>query len=181
MQMEEARLLEYAALAESASSHPISKSLQKAYGKAIDRSRVTDIEEISGNGVTAKVDGIPVAAGNAKLMERLGIPYKECHHVGTVVHMAVNGAYAGHILISDLLKPNAKEAITSLNHAGIEKTVMLTGDSKKVADQVAKELGIGEVYSELLPEVLLTHHAELCLTLAIHSSVMQPTGSVTYC
>ena len=150
-EMEEARLLEYAALAESASSHPISKSLQKAYGKAIDRSRVTDIEEISGNGVTAKVDGIPVAAGNAKLMERLGIPYKECHHVGTVVHMAVNGAYAGHILISDLLKPNAKEAITSLNHAGIEKTVMLTGDSKKVADQVAKELGIGEVYSELLP------------------------------
>lgn len=150
-EMEEAKLLEYAALAESASSHPISKSLQKAYGKAIDRSRVTDIEEISGNGVTAKVDGIPVAAGNAKLMERLGIPYKECHHVGTVVHMAVNGAYAGHILISDLLKPNAKEAITSLKHAGIEKTVMLTGDSKKVADQVAKELGIGEVYSELLP------------------------------
>ena len=150
-EMEEARLLEYAALAESASSHPISKSLQKAYGKAIDRSRVTDIEEISGNGVTAKVDGIPVAAGNAKLMERLGIPYKECHHVGTVVHMAVNGAYAGHILISDLLKPNAKEAITSLKHAGIEKTVMLTGDSKKVADQVAKELGIGEVYGELLP------------------------------
>ena len=150
-EMEEARLLEYAALAESASSHPISKSLQKAYGKAIDRSRVTDIEEISGNGVIAKVDGIPVAAGNAKLMERLGIPYKECHHVGTVVHMAVNGAYAGHILISDLLKPNAKEAITSLKHAGIEKTVMLTGDSKKVADQVAKELGIGEVYSELLP------------------------------
>lgn len=150
-EMEEARLLEYAALAESASSHPISKSLQKAYGKAIDRSRVTDIEEISGNGVTAKVDGIPVAAGNAKLMERLGIAYKECHHVGTVVHMAVNGAYAGHILISDLLKPNAKEAITSLKRAGIEKTVMLTGDSKKVADQVAKELGIGEVYSELLP------------------------------
>ena len=150
-EMEEARLLEYAALAESASSHPISKSLQKAYGKAIDRSRVTDIEEISGNGVIAKVDGIPVAAGNAKLMERLGIPYKECHHVGTVVHMAVNGAYAGHILISDLLKPNAKEAITSLKHAGIEKTVMLTGDAKKVADQVAKELGIGEVYSELLP------------------------------
>lgn len=150
-EMEEARLLEYAALAESASSHPISKSLQKAYGKAIDRSRVTDIEEISGNGVTAKIDGIPVAAGNAKLMERLGIPYKECHHVGTVVHMAVNGAYAGHILISDLLKPNAKEAITSLKRAGIEKTVMLTGDAKKVADQVAKELGIGEVYSELLP------------------------------
>ena len=150
-EMEEARLLEYAALAESASSHPISKSLQKAYGKAIDRSRVTDIEEISGNGVTAKVDGIPVAAGNAKLMERLGIPYKECHHVGTVVHMAVNGTYAGHILISDLLKPNAKEAIKSLKHAGIEKTVMLTGDAKKVADQVAQELGIGEVYSELLP------------------------------
>lgn len=150
-EMPDEKLLEYAALAECSSSHPISKSLQKAYGKAIDRSRVTDIEEISGNGVTAKIDGIPVAAGNAKLMERLGIPYKECHHVGTVVHMAVNGAYAGHILISDLLKPNAKEAITSLKHAGIEKTVMLTGDSKKVADQVAKELGIGEVYSELLP------------------------------
>ena len=152
-EMEEARLLEYAALAESASSHPISKSLQKAYGKAIDRSRVTDIEEISGNGVTAKIDGIPVAAGNAKLMERLGIPYKECHHVGTVVHMAVNGAYAGHILISDLLKPNAKEAITSLKHAGIEKTVMLTGDSKKVADQVAKELGIGEVPADKVSKV----------------------------
>lgn len=149
--IEDEKLLEYAALAESASSHPISKSLQKAYGKEIDLSRVTDIEEISGNGVTAKVDGVWVAAGNAKLMERLGIPYQECHHVGTVVHMAVNGEYEGHILIADLLKPNAKAAIQGLEHAGIEKTVMLTGDAKKVADQVAGELGIGEVYSELLP------------------------------
>ena len=145
------KLLEYAALAECSSSHPISKSLQKAYGKPIDRNRVTDIEEISGNGVTAKVDGISVAAGNAKLMKRLGISYQECHHVGTVIHMAVDGKYEGHILISDILKPHAKEAITELKKAGIKKTVMLTGDSKRVADQVAKELGIGEVYSELLP------------------------------
>ena len=137
------KLLEYAALAECSSSHPISKSLQKAYGKPIDRNRVTDIEEISGNGVTAKVDGISVAAGNAKLMKRL--------HVGTVIHMAVDGKYEGHILISDILKPHAKEAIAELKKAGIKKTVMLTGDSKRVADQVAKELGIGEVYSELLP------------------------------
>ncbi|MFZ2179126.1 MAG: heavy metal translocating P-type ATPase [Blautia wexlerae] len=145
------KLLEYAALAECSSSHPISKSLQKAYGKPIDRNRVTDIEEISGNGVTAKVDGISVAAGNAKLMKRLGISYQECHHVGTVIHMAVDGKYEGHILISDILKPHAKEAISELKKAGIKKTVMLTGDSKRVADQVAKELGIGEVYSELLP------------------------------
>ena len=145
------KLLEYAALAECSSSHPISKSLQKAYGKPIDRNRVTDIEEISGNGVTAKVDGISVAAGNAKLMKRLGISYQECHHVGTVIHMAVDGRYEGHILISDILKPHAKEAIAELKKAGIKKTVMLTGDSKRVADQVAKELGIVEVYSELLP------------------------------
>ena len=145
------KLLEYAALAECSSSHPISKSLQKAYGNPIDRNRVTDIEEISGNGVTAKVDGISVAAGNAKLMKRLGISYQECHHVGTVIHMAVDGKYEGHILISDILKPHAKEAIAELKKAGIKKTVMLTGDSKRVADQVAKELGIGEVYSELLP------------------------------
>ncbi len=145
------KLLEYAALAECSSSHPISKSLQKAYGKPIDRNRVTDIEEISGNGVTAKVDGISVAEGNAKLMKRLGISYQECHHVGTVIHMAVDGKYEGHILISDILKPHAKEAIAELKKAGIKKTVMLTGDSKRVADQVAKELGIGEVYSELLP------------------------------
>ena len=145
------KLLEYAALAECSSSHPISKSLQKAYGKPIDRNRVTDIEEISGNGVTAKVDGISVAAGNAKLMKRLGISYQECHHVGTVIHMAVDGKYEGHILISDILKPHAKEAIAELKKAGIKKTIMLTGDSKRVADQVAKELGIGEVYSELLP------------------------------
>lgn len=147
----EEQLLEYAALAECSSSHPISKSLQKAYGKPIDRNRVTDIEEISGNGVTAKVDGISVAAGNAKLMKRLGISYQECHHVGTVIHMAVDGRYEGHILISDILKPHAKEAIAELKKAGIKKTVMLTGDSKRVADQVAKELGIEEVYSELLP------------------------------
>ena len=145
------KLLEYAALAECSSSHPISKSLQKAYGKPIDRNRVTNIEEISGNGVTAKVDGISVAAGNAKLMKRLGISYQECHHVGTVIHMAVDGRYEGHILISDILKPHAKEAIAELKKAGIKKTVMLTGESKRVADQVAKELGIEEVYSELLP------------------------------
>ena len=149
--MAEEKLLEYAALAECSSSHPISKSLQRAYGKPIDRSRVTDIQEISGCGLTAKVDGTPVAAGKAKLMKKLGISYQECHQVGTVIHMAVNGVYAGHILISDLLKPHAKEAITALHKAGITKTVMLTGDMKKVADQTAAELGISEVYSELLP------------------------------
>lgn len=149
--MPDEKLLEYAALAECSSSHPISKSLQKAYGKPIDRNRVTDIEEISGNGVIAKVDGISVAAGNTKLMDRLGIAYQDCHHVGTVVHMAIDGKYAGHILISDIIKPHAKEAIAELKKAGISKTVMLTGDSKRVADQVAEELGIQEVYSELLP------------------------------
>ena len=149
--MPDDELLEYAAYAESFSSHPISKSLQKAYGKEIDKSRVTDIEEISGNGVTAKVDGNLVAAGNGKLMKHLGIEYQECHQVGTVVHVAVNGAYAGHILISDLLKPGAKDAIRGLKKAGIAKTVMLTGDAKAVADQVAKELEIDEVCSELLP------------------------------
>lgn len=150
-EMSDEKLLEYAALAECSSSHPISKSLQKAYGKPIDRNRVTDIEEISGNGVIAKVDGISVAAGNTKLMNRLGIAYQDCHHVGTVVHMAIDGKYAGHILISDIIKPHAKEAIAELKKAGISKTVMLTGDSKRVADQVAEELGIQEVYSELLP------------------------------
>ena len=150
-QMEDAKLLEYAAYAECSSSHPISKSLQKAYGKPIDRSRVTDIEEISGNGVMAKVDGILVAAGNAKLMKKLGISYQDCHQVGTVVHMAIDGKYAGHILISDILKPHAKEAIRELKKAGVTKTVMLTGDAKNVAEQVASELEIGEIYSELLP------------------------------
>lgn len=149
--IEEGKLLEYAALAESYSSHPISKSLQKAYGKAIDQSRVSDVEEISGNGVTAKVDGVSVAAGNAKLMKRIGVEYTDCHSVGTVVHMAVDGVYAGHILISDIVKPHAKEAIKELKKAGVTKTVMLTGDAKNVGEQVAKELGIGEVYTELLP------------------------------
>lgn len=149
--IEEGKLLEYAALAESYSSHPISKSLQKAYGKPIDQSRVSDVEEISGNGVTAKVDGVSVAAGNAKLMKRIGVEYADCHSVGTVVHMAVDGAYAGHILISDIVKPHAKEAIKELKKAGVTKTVMLTGDAKNVGEQVAKELGIGEVYAELLP------------------------------
>ena len=159
--MENRKLLEYAALAECASSHPISKSLQKAYGKPIDRNRVTDIEEISGNGVIAKVDGISVAAGNTKLMNRLGIAYQDCHHVGTVVHMAIDGKYAGHILISDIIKPHAKEAIAELKKAGISKTVMLTGDSKRVADQIAEELGIQEVYSELLPADKVSRVEEL--------------------
>lgn len=150
-QMGDEKILEYAALAESASSHPISKSLQHAYGKEIDRSRVSDIQEISGNGITAKVDGIPVAVGNAKLMQKLGIPHIDCHHVGTVIHMAINGAYAGHILISDVLKPHSRQAVDALRKSGVEKTVMLTGDAKKVADQVAASLGMDEVYSELLP------------------------------
>ena len=150
-EMDEAKLLEYAALAECASSHPISKSLQHAYGKAIDRSRVTDIQEISGHGVTARVDGVSVAAGNSKLMEQLGIPYHDCHSVGTIIHMAVNGQYAGHIVISDVVKPHAKEAIDALHRAGVEKTVMLTGDARKVADAVAAQLGVDEVHSELLP------------------------------
>ena len=160
-EMPNEKLLEYAALAECSSSHPISKSLQKAYGKPIDRNRVSDIEEISGNGVIAKVDGVSVAAGNTKLMNRLGIAYQDCHHVGTVVHMAIDGKYAGHILISDIIKPHAKEAIAELKKAGISKTVMLTGDSKRVADQVAKELGIQEVYSELLPADKVSRVEEL--------------------
>ena len=160
-EMPDEKLLEYAALAECSSSHPISKSLQKAYGKPIDRNRVSDIEEISGNGVIAKVDGISVAAGNTKLMNRLGIAYQDCHHVGTVVHMAIDGKYAGHILISDIIKPHAKEAIAELKKAGISKTVMLTGDSKRVADQVAGELGIQEVYSELLPADKVSRVEEL--------------------
>ena len=160
-EMPDEKLLEYAALAECSSSHPISKSLQKAYGKPIDRNRVSDIEEISGNGVIAKVDGVSVAAGNTKLMNRLGIAYQDCHHVGTVVHIAIDGKYAGHILISDIIKPHAKEAIAELKKAGISKTVMLTGDSKRVADQVAEELGIQEVYSELLPADKVSRVEEL--------------------
>ena len=150
-QLENEKLLEYAALAESASSHPISKSLRKAYGREIDRSRVSDIREISGNGVIAKVDGIQVAAGNDKLMEHLGISFIPCHSVGTIIHMAVDGAYAGHILISDIVKPHSKEALQALKAAGVRRTVMLTGDSRRVAEAVAKELGVDEVYSELLP------------------------------
>ena len=149
--MDEKKLLEYAALAECASSHPISRSLQRAYGRPIDRSRVTDIQESSGHGVTAVVDGHTVAAGNSKLMERLGVAYHDCHSVGTIIHMAVDGQYAGHIVISDVVKPNAKAAIDALHSAGVEKTVMLTGDTKKVADAVAAELGVDEVHSELLP------------------------------
>ncbi len=150
-EMDRAQLLEYAALAESASSHPISKSLQRAYGKEIDRSRVTDIQEISGNGVMAKVDGVNVAAGNSKLMDRLGVKWIDCHEAGTIIHMAVDGRYAGHIVISDIEKPHAKEAIQALKKAGVEKTVMLTGDSRKVAEHVAADLGIDEVHAELLP------------------------------
>ena len=149
--LEEAKLLEYAALAECASSHPISKSLQKAYGKEIDRSRVTDIEEVSGRGILAKVDGVPVAAGNHKLMEQLGIDFIDCHSVGTIIHMAIDGKYAGHIVISDVVKPSSKQAIEQLHRAGVTKTVILTGDAKKVAASVAKELGVDEVYSDLLP------------------------------
>ena len=161
--MEDRKLLEYAALAESASSHPISKSLQKACGKPLDRSRVSDIEEIGGNGITAKVDGTAVAVGNTKLMERLGIPAVECHQVGTVVHVAIDGAYAGHILISDRIKPHAKQAIENLKKAGVTRTVMLTGDRKQVADTVAKELGIDEVHSELLPADKVSRVEELLL------------------
>ena len=150
--LEDRKLLEYAALAESASSHPISKSLQRAYGKPIDRSRVTDIQEISGNGVTAVVDGHAVAAGNDKLMDRLGIPYIPCRSVGTIIHMAIDGRYAGHIVISDVVKPHSGAAVQALKAAGVRRTVMLTGDAGKVADQVAAELGLDEVYSELLPE-----------------------------
>ena len=150
-EMENAKLVEYAALAESASSHPISKSLQRAYGKEIDRSRVSQIQEISGNGVTAVVDDHTVAAGNDKLMDRLGIPYISCHSVGTIIHMAIDGQYAGHIVISDLIKPTSRQAIQALKSAGVYKTVMLTGDAKQVADQVAEELGVDQVYSQLLP------------------------------
>ena len=150
-EMPKEKLLEYAALAESYSSHPISRSLQRAYGKEIDKTRVTEVEEISGHGITAKVDGVPVAAGNDKLMECLGIACNDCHSVGTIIHMAVNGTYAGHIVISDIIKPHAKEAIKALKAAGVKKTVMLTGDADRVAQSVAKELGIDEVHSELLP------------------------------
>ena len=150
-EMDEHKLVEYAALAESASSHPISKSLQKAYGTEIDRSRVTDIQEISGNGVIATVDGHQVAAGNDKLMNHLGVQAIPCHSVGTIIHMAIDGKYAGHIVISDIVKPHSKAAIQALKAAGVSKTVMLTGDAKKVADQVASSLGLDDVYSELLP------------------------------
>lgn len=150
-QLDEAKLLEYAALAECASSHPISKSLQKAYGNPIDRTRVTDIEEISGHGIVAKVDGHAVAAGNDKLMQKLGISYIDCHSVGTIIHMAIDGQYAGHIVISDIIKPHSKAAITALKRRGVEKTVMLTGDTRAVAEHVAAELGVDEVRSELLP------------------------------
>ena len=149
--MADEKLLEYAALAESASSHPISRSLQRAYGKEIDRSRVTDIQEISGNGVTARVDGLQVAAGNDKLMEHLGISYISCHEAGTVIHMAIDGQYAGHILISDMEKPHSREAIRELKKAGVRRTVMLTGDRKEAAEQTASRLGLDEVHSELLP------------------------------
>ena len=159
--MDEKELLEYAALAECASSHPISKSIQKAYGKEIDRNRVTDIREISGHGILAKVDGKEVAAGNVKLMKKLGVEYKECHSVGTIVHMAVDGKYEGHIVIADIIKPKAKEAIARLKKAGVQKTIMLTGDTKAVAEQVAQSLGIDEVYSELLPGDKVTKVEEI--------------------
>lgn len=160
-EMDREKLLEYAALAESASSHPISKSLQRAWGKEIDRSRVTDIKEISGNGVTAKVDGVEVAAGNPKLMDKLGVKWIDCHQPGTIIHMAVAGRYAGHIVISDIEKPHAREAVRALKRAGVEKTVMLTGDSRKVAEHVAADLGIDEVYAELLPADKVSRVEEL--------------------
>lgn len=160
-EMDREKLLEYAAFAESASSHPISKSLQRAYGKEIDRSRVTDIQEISGNGVTAKVDGVDVAAGNSKLMDKLGVKWIDCHQSGTIIHMAVDGRYAGHIVISDIEKPHAKEAVRALKRAGVEKTVMLTGDSRKVAEHVAADLGIDEVHAELLPADKVSRVEEL--------------------
>ena len=159
--MEEAKILEYAALAESFSTHPISRSLKTAYGKEIDQNRVTDVEEISGNGVTAKVDGVSVAVGNAKLMKRIGVEAVECHQVGTVIHVAINGAYAVHILIADVPKPTSKEAIANLKKHGIKETVMLTGDIDKVAQQVAGELGVDRVYSELLPADKVTKVEEL--------------------
>lgn len=159
--MDKDQLLEYAALAESYSTHPISKSLQKAYGKPVDKSRIANVEEISGNGVTALIDGRPVAAGNEKLMKRLGIASAECTEAGTVVHMAVGGTYAGYILISDLLKPHAKEAVAALRQVGVKKTVMLTGDRKQAAEQVAAELEIDKVYSELLPADKVSRVEEL--------------------
>ena len=162
-EMENEKLVEYAALAESASSHPISKSLQRAYGREIDRSRVTDVQEISGSGVIAKVDGVEVAAGNDKLMDRLGVPYIPCHSVGTIIHMAVGGKYAGHIVISDEEKPPAREAVQALRSAGVHRTVMLTGDAKPVADQVAQSLGIDQVYAELLPAGKVEKVEELLL------------------
>ena len=162
-EMENEKLVEYAALAESASSHPISKSLQRAYGWEIDRSRVTDVQEISGSGVIAKVDGVEVAAGNDKLMDRLGVPYIPCHSVGTIIHMAVGGKYAGHIVISDVVKPHAREAVQALRSAGVHRTVMLTGDAKPVADQVAQSLGIDQVYAELLPAGKVEKVEELLL------------------
>lgn len=160
-EMDEKELLEYAALAECASSHPISKSIQKAYGKETDRNRVKDIREISGHGILAKVDGREVAAGNVKLMKKLGVEYKECHSVGTIIHMAVDGKYEGHIVIADIIKPKAKEAIARLKKAGVQKTIMLTGDAKAVAEQVAQSLGIDEVYSELLPGDKVTKVEEI--------------------
>lgn len=150
-ELENEKLIELAALAESSSTHPISRSLQRAYGREIDRSRVTEVQEIGGNGVIARVDGMEVAAGNARLMERLGVPYINCHHTGTIIHIAIRGAYAGHIVISDVVKPHAAEAVAALGRAGVNRTVMLTGDSRAVANQVAAELGIGEAVSELLP------------------------------
>ncbi len=159
--MEEAKILEYAALAESFSTHPISRSLKTAYGKEIDQNRVTDVEEISGNGVTAKVDGVSVAVGNTKLMKRIGVEAVECHQVGTVIHVAIDGVYAGHILIADVPKPTSKEAIANLKKHGIKETVMLTGDIDKVAQQVAGELGVDRVYSELLPADKVTKVEEL--------------------
>ena len=162
-EMENEKLVEYAALAESASSHPISKSLQRAYGREIDRSRVTDVQEISGSGVIAKVDGVEVAAGNDKLMDRLGVPYIPCHSVGTIIHMAVGGKYAGHIVISDVVKPHAREAVQALRSAGVHRTVMLTGDAKPVADQVAQSLGIDQVCAELLPAGKVEKVEELLL------------------
>ena len=170
-EMENEALLEYAALAESASSHPISKSLQRAYGKELDRSRVSDIKEISGNGVIAKVDGHVVAAGNNKLMKYLNISYIDCHSVGTIIHMAIDGTYAGHIVISDVIKPHSKDAIIALKQSGIDKTVMLTGDSKKVAHQVAKELEIDMVYSELLPGDKVSKVEELLEEKTKHSKL----------
>ena len=169
--LEEAELLEYAALAECASSHPISKSLQKAYGKEIDRSRVSDIEEISGHGITAVVDGHSVAAGNTKLMKKLGIEAVECHSVGTIIHMAIDGQYAGHIVISDVPKPHAKGAIAALKKCGVKKTVMLTGDTKRVAEQVAAELGVDEVRSELLPGDKVTEVEKLLAAKGPHEKL----------